>query len=508
MPSAVPGWERRIARRGRSPSADAGGPSSAQEQVLTRLLSCDMGDLACCFTNPLVPGNPIVHVNTQWERLTGISSQEAVGSNPRILQGRATDAAVTAQLSSTLAEGRACKALLLNYRREGANTSFTSTSSCGSSPFSSSGSAAECEPFWSMLIMSPVLLGGEVILWVVRAELLLCLSPAPRRLDAPHARSHPSHPSSHPSHRVPALPQSCLQDYTPHMAPLKASSPAQFCRSTAHQQRRRLPIDMLSPASLRAPLVYDAGKDDSPTGPTPAQPGGNATQPSGGSTGGSTGGRTGSSAVPRGVIDFQLMPPARPPPSLPLHRPVPPEPPRPVVKRLGCYGLRLEPEVLLARVADALKQLEVHHTLSTMADDRGAEVFLVHATFQIPAEGGMGHPESHGEEAVGVHVLITVCEDVEAAEAMAGPAYKITCTRLRGPTLAYHAAYRRLLSTMSPQDLASNLATGAAGPASSGSATSAHARSRHDTSCGGELLGGQGDGGTAGMAATGLREVS
>jgi diguanylate cyclase (GGDEF)-like protein/PAS domain S-box-containing protein len=73
----------------------------------------------------------LVYVNAAFERLTGWSSEEAIGRNPRFLQGRDTDPMAVAQLREALNQGRECRVALRNYKRDGT-------------------------PFWNDLTVTPV----------------------------------------------------------------------------------------------------------------------------------------------------------------------------------------------------------------------------------------------------------------------------------------------------------------------------------------------------------------
>ena len=83
------------------------------------------------ITDPQEPHNPIIYVNTGFERLTGYSKDHALGKSCRFLQGAETDPAVLAEIRAALYEQRECRVELLNYRRDGT-------------------------PFWNRLSITPV----------------------------------------------------------------------------------------------------------------------------------------------------------------------------------------------------------------------------------------------------------------------------------------------------------------------------------------------------------------
>lgn len=65
------------------------------------------------------PDMPITYVNPAFERLTGYSSEEVVGRNCRFLQGNDTDQPALQELRKALRDGKGCKVVLANYRKDG-----------------------------------------------------------------------------------------------------------------------------------------------------------------------------------------------------------------------------------------------------------------------------------------------------------------------------------------------------------------------------------------------------
>ena len=100
-------------------------------------------DVALVVTNALVSSNPIVFVNAQWQLLSGLTSEQAVGNPASLMQGRETSGQATAAITLALKQRRSCKALVINYR-----------------------AADAARPFWCMLSISPIVHGGELVLWV------------------------------------------------------------------------------------------------------------------------------------------------------------------------------------------------------------------------------------------------------------------------------------------------------------------------------------------------------
>ena len=64
-------------------------------------------------------GLPIVHVNPEFERITGYAAKEVIGKNCRYLQGHDRLQPEIAEIRSALSQGRACSVTLRNYRRDG-----------------------------------------------------------------------------------------------------------------------------------------------------------------------------------------------------------------------------------------------------------------------------------------------------------------------------------------------------------------------------------------------------
>lgn len=100
--------------------------------------------LAVC--DPTLPDNPVVHVNSAFEELTGYSAAEVVGRNCRFMQGPLTDAADTARLREALRRRERITIDLLNHRRDGT-------------------------PFWNRLTIAPVFDHTGMLRYFVSAQL-------------------------------------------------------------------------------------------------------------------------------------------------------------------------------------------------------------------------------------------------------------------------------------------------------------------------------------------------
>jgi phosphoserine phosphatase RsbU/P len=77
------------------------------------------------------PDNPIIYVNSGFERLTQYSAAESMGRNCRFLQGPHSDREVVEQLQRAIAGGERVTVELINYRKDGA-------------------------PFWNRLSITPI----------------------------------------------------------------------------------------------------------------------------------------------------------------------------------------------------------------------------------------------------------------------------------------------------------------------------------------------------------------
>ena len=71
------------------------------------------------ITDPNLPDNPVVYANPAFTRMTGYSSEEAVGRNCRFLQGDDHDQPALGELRAAIREGRTCEVVLRNYKKDG-----------------------------------------------------------------------------------------------------------------------------------------------------------------------------------------------------------------------------------------------------------------------------------------------------------------------------------------------------------------------------------------------------
>lgn len=71
------------------------------------------------ITDFLRPDNPIVYCNTAFQRITGYRREEILGRNCRFLQAGAADAERLREIREAINEGRGCRVVLENFRKDG-----------------------------------------------------------------------------------------------------------------------------------------------------------------------------------------------------------------------------------------------------------------------------------------------------------------------------------------------------------------------------------------------------
>ena len=71
------------------------------------------------ITDALRPGNPIVYVNPAFEFTTGYPASEVLGRNCRFLQAGDRDQPALDELREAILDGRECKVVLRNYKKDG-----------------------------------------------------------------------------------------------------------------------------------------------------------------------------------------------------------------------------------------------------------------------------------------------------------------------------------------------------------------------------------------------------
>ncbi len=90
-----------------------------EEQLRLQTRAIDDSTSAVVIADALAGDNPIIYVNPAFEKITGYSSHEVIGKNCRFLQGSDRDQPGLETIRISLDQGRACQALLRNYRKDG-----------------------------------------------------------------------------------------------------------------------------------------------------------------------------------------------------------------------------------------------------------------------------------------------------------------------------------------------------------------------------------------------------
>ena len=107
---------------------DIGGHEPDVEEVSRAVHEAPVG---VSLSDPELPDYPLVYVNDAWEDHTGYPIEEALGRNPRFLQGPGTDPQTVDRLSTAIAEEEQLTVEIRNYRQDGT-------------------------PFWNELTVAPV----------------------------------------------------------------------------------------------------------------------------------------------------------------------------------------------------------------------------------------------------------------------------------------------------------------------------------------------------------------
>jgi len=76
-------------------------------------------DSGVVVTDPHVDGNPIIYINPAFTTITGYSSDEIIGKNPRLLQGDDADPAALHKVREAIRQQRSVRVLQRNRRKDG-----------------------------------------------------------------------------------------------------------------------------------------------------------------------------------------------------------------------------------------------------------------------------------------------------------------------------------------------------------------------------------------------------
>jgi PAS domain S-box-containing protein len=91
----------------------------AAESLAVHRRAMEASSLGILIADAVRPDFPLTYVNPAFERITGYSGGEVIGRNCRFLQGRDRDQAGLVEIRAALREGRDCRTLLRNYRKDG-----------------------------------------------------------------------------------------------------------------------------------------------------------------------------------------------------------------------------------------------------------------------------------------------------------------------------------------------------------------------------------------------------
>ena len=90
-----------------------------EKDVLIRTRAMNEATVSIVISDVTQPGNPLIYVNSAFEKLTGYSKAEVIGKNCRLLQGPNTNPEHIQQISEALQVGKGVEIILLNYRKDG-----------------------------------------------------------------------------------------------------------------------------------------------------------------------------------------------------------------------------------------------------------------------------------------------------------------------------------------------------------------------------------------------------
>ncbi|MFS1703088.1 ATP-binding protein [Alteromonas sp. AMM-1] len=90
-----------------------------EKDVLIRTRAMNEATVSIVISDINQPGNPLIYVNTAFEKLTGYSKTEVLGKNCRFLQGSNTAPEHIQQISDAINTGQGVEITLLNYRKDG-----------------------------------------------------------------------------------------------------------------------------------------------------------------------------------------------------------------------------------------------------------------------------------------------------------------------------------------------------------------------------------------------------
>lgn len=112
--------------------------SAAEAELQLKDHAIQALNLGLIITDPRRVDNPIIYASPGFSQMTGYPQEEIVGRNCRFLQGPETAPADVATLREGISNGKECRAVLVNYRKDGT-------------------------PFWNDIRISPVFSADRVL---------------------------------------------------------------------------------------------------------------------------------------------------------------------------------------------------------------------------------------------------------------------------------------------------------------------------------------------------------
>ncbi len=91
----------------------------AEEKLRLRDRAIAASSDGIVITDPNLPDNPIIYANEGFLRTTGYGADEVIGRNCRFLQGQDRDQPELDELRAAIREGRECRVVLRNYKKDG-----------------------------------------------------------------------------------------------------------------------------------------------------------------------------------------------------------------------------------------------------------------------------------------------------------------------------------------------------------------------------------------------------
>ncbi len=93
--------------------------SEPTDAELLDLLEAEEVEMSVVISDPALPDNPMIYVSEEFERQTGYSPEEVVGSNCRFLQGPGTDPHAVQAIREALKARTTFTIDIVNYRKDG-----------------------------------------------------------------------------------------------------------------------------------------------------------------------------------------------------------------------------------------------------------------------------------------------------------------------------------------------------------------------------------------------------